>query len=47
MAPPSKRRKVDSSGNKEIPLNSVLEWFDITTKPSSILAREKEKNVIF
>ena len=46
MVPPSKKRKIEKKEEKEIPLSSVLEWFDTTTKPSSILAREKERKVI-
>ena len=46
MVPPSKKRKKEKKEEKEIPLSSVLEWFDTTTKPSSILAREKERKVI-
>ena len=41
-----KKRKIEKKEEKEIPLSSVLEWFDTTTKPSSILAREKERKVI-
>lgn len=46
MVPPLKKRKIDTSEEKRIPISSVLEWFDTTTKPSSILAREKERKVI-
>ena len=45
MEPPSKKQRIDSS-DKEIPLSSVLEWFDTTTKPSDILARDKEQTVM-
>lgn len=46
MAPPLKKRKVEQDSVKELPLNSVLEWFDTTTKPEEILAREKERSVL-
>ena len=46
MAPPLKKRKVEHDSIKELPLNSVLEWFDTTTKPEEILAREQEKSVL-
>ena len=45
MVPPLKKRKVETSEEKRIPLSSVLEWFDTTKKTSSILAREKERKV--
>lgn len=45
MNPPSKRRKQEESMVEEVPLASVLEWFDTTKKPTTILCRETESKV--
>lgn len=45
MNPPSKRRKQEESVVEEVPLASVLEWFDTTKKPTTILCRETESKV--
>ena len=45
MNPPSKRRKQEESAVEEVPLASVLEWFDTTKKPTTILCRETESKV--
>ena len=42
LAPSSKRQKKDKD---EIQLSSVLEWFDTTMKPTTMLCRDKEKEV--
>ncbi|KAK8822755.1 hypothetical protein WA556_001648 [Blastocystis sp. ATCC 50177/Nand II] len=46
MNPPSKRRKQEESMVEEVPLASVLEWFDTTKKPTTILCRETESKRI-
>lgn len=46
MEPLPKRAKIEESKSKELPLSDVLEWFDTTTQPYPILARDKEKKVI-
>ena len=43
IVPSSKRQKKDKD---DIPLSSVLEWFDTTMKPSTMICREKEKEVL-
>lgn len=45
MNPPSKRRKQEESVVEEVPLASVLEWFDTTKKPTTVLCRESESKV--
>lgn len=47
MEPPAKRARIEESKSKELPLSDVLEWFDTTTQPYPILARDKEKKVFF
>ena len=45
MTPPSKRQKRGQLDVEEAPLTSVLEWFDTTKKPSTILCRSEESAV--